>query len=596
MISRFAEEPNVESFLVEAQPINIGAASGRLVHSEDLEAEVEKGLNPKDVILVVNGDVPYDMKDLYSNVAGAWFVRSETAAQTSHFSIDLKTLGIPAVFYEGRIDKDGFVFKAEEEVVRLPKRGVVSIDATEGLIYHAPNSVVEPEALRYVRQAENFDKPPEGYGEFRKDLDLILSRIDRPKGLHLNVEVNLYTPEQLQIAMRVHSRAHVNLVRTENHLLDDPDRRTFQTLFSMLYAKQLLETQDSALAKEIKHRDLFSTAIDQCVPSLVTQFRDQQHEHLLELMNEYYQLIKSSRGGVPPSQPHTMQVRFLDVSLNELFTRKGTDFRRFMFDSSYKNQREEFFKKLGQPRFGKRVKQEWFDATFDALAQSEDYFTEARGVRLMRKAPEVYEAQAAAFARAMEDIVEEYQDFSQYVNMVFLVPYVSEPSEVQKVRELMKEGSKKGTGEAPSLGVLLELHQAASYMDSYLSDGAMRFEIGSNDLIANWNGLTRAKGFRFGDPTLDEAVVRNFDSYLRTIHEGIEKYKMREDTSDKKLKEQGLYIALAGELPARILRGVLSSPYADRIDALGLPALKIPHIALELYKEEETILEARRRE
>ena len=63
----------------------------------------------------------------------------------------------------------------------------------------------------------------------------------------------------------------------------------------------------------------------------------------------------------------------------------------------------------------------------------------------------------------------------------------------------------------------------------------------------------------------------------------------------KKLKKRELFISIAGELPARILKGILSNKYSSHINAIGLPPLKIPHVARVLYEEENSILDERKK-
>lgn len=597
LLPRFEPEPPKETLLYDFERVHPGAAVGMVYHSDDLEELVNSGVNPENVILAVNGEMPYDRKEFYSKIAGAIFLDEKTAAQNTHFAIELKTLGIPAGFRKGKVENGQFVFRnGDGERIAIDKGEYVSMDATNGNMYRGQNTVVELDALRYVRNSEEFEQAPESYLEFNDSLQKILARLARDRGLNVDVGVNVYTPEQLRMSMRVNPRSYVNLVRTENALLVDPDRRTFQTMFSLIYARGLLADPDSALSEELGQgvAAAYGKAIDGCMPTLLKRFRDQQRAHVVEMFDEFYQQVKSVRGGRAPSKPYPMQVRFLDASVNEMFTRGGADFRNFMYDKAHKDERAAFFDEIGQRKLEKRIKPEMFDVTFETLKNSMDYLTDLRGVRMMKKAPEIYRAQAEAFVDALDEVVRQHEDFYKCVDPVFFIPYVQSPVEVQRVEEVM-EGAKESTGKDVEykLGTLLELHQAARYMSTYLSQGVRHFMIGSNDLIANWRGLQRTEGFHFGNKVEDEAVVDNFHDYLRTIHNGIEEYQKQAGLTATALREE-MYVSLAGELPARILEGVLSGEYAHRIDAIGLPPLKIPHVARKLYDHEERILDNRR--
>lgn len=591
LVTRFVTMPSTTP-LFQAKPISIGAASGKLVLAQNLEEELRRGTNTRDIILVVNGDVPYDKKTLWSDVGGVLFTKDETAAQTTHFAIDLKTLGVPAVFRRGTIkyEEGSIRFNGDVGLTVLSLGDVVSMDAATGAVYKGATKVDSPSTLQYARTPSAFLAEPKKFKKFKEHLAVCTRAIsDEQAGLGLSIGVNAYTPEQLRIGSNIHPGTYLNLLRTENYLLTDPDRRTFQALFSLIYARQLIDEVDSPLSRDLSEAaELYAGVIDTCIPALLNAFKSQQTEHLKGMFREYYARTNGST-------PNTMQVRFLDPSLTEIFPQGGRDFKSFMFSPERKAERQAFRVQNNLPD-GKfeALRNDLVDAVFDALVKSPDYQTELRGVRMMRRAPQVYESQVDAFLTAYNAVTSEFADFSKKVDVVFYIPYVTSPPEVENVVNMFESAAQeKGSNCARKLGVLLELHQAARYVDSFLEMGIRHFMIGSNDLIANWNGMSRAEGIHFGDETVDKAVIGNFRDYLRTISKGMRDYADRTGVEMEQIANS-VFMTLSGELPARILKEILSCSEARYIKGIGLPAMKLPHVARTLYDGIDDINRARK--
>ena len=218
-----------------------------------------------------------------------------------------------------------------------------------------------------------------------------------------------------------------------------------------------------------------------------------------------------------------------------------------------------------------------FNTTFESLVNSSDYMIDLRGVRIMNKIPEIYQYQTRAFLKALDSALNKY-DLLDYVEPVFFIPYVKDNEEVKNVLKLIveekenyeniKKFEKKNKKLQYQVGTLLELHQSARYMEQYLEMGLRHFMIGTNDLIANWNGLQRTTGLKFDDDTTIDALVGNFSDFIKTLSEGISNY----ETTHGKTK---INISMSGELPMRVFQKILEVPGGELISYLGVPPLKV---------------------
>jgi pyruvate,orthophosphate dikinase len=446
--------------LAHGLPAGPGAASGRMVLSAERAAELAAH-GP--VILVRAETSPEDIVGMHA-AAG---ILTSRGGMTSHAAVVARGMGKPCLVGAGELDVD-----EKERVVRaggrvLHEEEEISIDGTTGEVIAGGLATRPSQVLRtLVGRAAAQEEPRDGEGTSEAAEDAAASPavttfrqiLDWADALRrMRVRANADTPTDARVARALGAEG-IGLCRTE-HMFFAEERIPW-------VRRMILADNDPDRAEALAH--------------------------LLPMQQSDFEGIFAALSGLP------VTVRLLDPPLHEFLPHGDKALAALA-------------KQMGVP--AAKVA-----ARAAALAEANPMLGH-RGCRLGMTAPEIYEMQVEAIARAACARTRA----GDHVEAEIMVPLVGAEQEMIRLRQRIAATVERVLAEEKmqlpiSIGTMIEVPRAALIADK-IAVHADFFSFGTNDLTQMTYGYSRDDIGRFLPEYLESGVLP-YDPFARLDDEG----------------------------------------------------------------------------